>query len=109
MELRLPNPDRSITAYRLTGTPVPLERRSAAAFPRIAYAAAHVVADPLAVNDPWLAPAIDWDATLLAFTDRDKALAYRDQLARQLGLTDEVDLRGDDVSELVVVEVGVDA
>ena len=33
------------------------------AFNRIAYAAAHVVADPLADNDPWLTPAIDWDAT----------------------------------------------
>ena len=31
---------------------------------RVAYAAAHVVADPLAPGDPWLAPAIDWDATL---------------------------------------------
>ncbi|HAN60555.1 MAG TPA: dihydrodipicolinate synthase family protein, partial [Gammaproteobacteria bacterium] len=29
-------------------------------FCRIAYAAAHVVADPLAANDPWLTPAIDW-------------------------------------------------
>ena len=33
-------------------------------FSRIAYAAAHVVADPLASNDPWLTPAIDWDTTL---------------------------------------------
>jgi len=34
------------------------------AFPRIAYAAAHVVADPRAMRDPWLTPAIDWEATL---------------------------------------------
>src|ERR1700733_1603508 len=33
-------------------------------FDRIALAAAHVVADPLADVDPWLAPAIDWDATI---------------------------------------------
>src|SRR5262245_55975227 len=33
-------------------------------FNRIAYAAAHVVADPLADNDPWLIPAIDWDRTI---------------------------------------------
>ena len=33
-------------------------------FDRIALAAAHVVADPLADNDPWLKPAIDWDATI---------------------------------------------
>ncbi len=31
---------------------------------RVAYAAAHVVADPLADVDPWLTPAIDWEATL---------------------------------------------
>ncbi|MGV3490423.1 MAG: dihydrodipicolinate synthase family protein [Devosia sp.] len=63
-ELLLPNPDRSITSYRLTGTPIPFERHAAADFPRIAYAAAHVVADPLASNDPWLTPAIDWETTL---------------------------------------------
>ena len=33
-------------------------------FNRIAYAAAHVVADPLADSDPWLDAAIDWDATI---------------------------------------------
>ncbi|MCB1402773.1 MAG: DUF993 family protein, partial [Rhodobacteraceae bacterium] len=44
----------AIVPYELTGTPVPLARREAAAFPRIAYGAAHVVADPLADNDPWL-------------------------------------------------------
>ncbi|PWC28591.1 dihydrodipicolinate synthase family protein [Teichococcus aestuarii] len=33
-------------------------------FPRIALAAAHVVADPLAEQDPWLDVAIDWDRTI---------------------------------------------
>ncbi len=33
-------------------------------FTRIAYAAAHVVADPLSAKEPWLDAAIDWDATL---------------------------------------------
>lgn len=33
-------------------------------FSRIAFGAAHVVADPLADNDPWLKPAIDWDRTI---------------------------------------------
>jgi hypothetical protein len=33
-------------------------------FNRIAYAAAHVVADPLSDSDPWLRTAIDWDATI---------------------------------------------
>jgi hypothetical protein len=68
-EINLPNPDRTITAYRLSGIPIPFEKHSAAEFPRIAYAAAHVVADPLASNDPWLSPAIDWDTTL-AFRHR---------------------------------------
>jgi hypothetical protein len=33
-------------------------------FNRIAYAAAHVVADPLADGDPWLDAAIDWERTV---------------------------------------------
>lgn len=33
-------------------------------FNRVAFAAAHVVADPLADHDPWLQPAIDWDRTI---------------------------------------------
>ena len=33
-------------------------------FNRIAYAAAHVVADPLSAKEPWLDAAIDWDATI---------------------------------------------
>jgi hypothetical protein len=33
-------------------------------FTRVAYAAAHVVADPRSTQEPWLDAAIDWDATL---------------------------------------------
>jgi len=33
-------------------------------FTRIAYAAAHVVADPRSSKEPWLEAAIDWDATI---------------------------------------------
>jgi hypothetical protein len=33
-------------------------------FNRIAFSAAHVVADPLADVDPWLQPAVDWDSTI---------------------------------------------
>lgn len=62
--INLPNPDRSITPYTLTGTPIPFVKHKASDFNRIAYSAAHVVADPLANNDPWLTPAIDWDTTL---------------------------------------------
>jgi len=62
--INLPNPDRSITPYALTGEPIAFVKHKASDFNRIAYAAAHVVADPLANNDPWLTPAIDWDTTL---------------------------------------------
>ncbi|WP_075214228.1 dihydrodipicolinate synthase family protein [Mongoliimonas terrestris] len=67
--VRLPTADRTVEIYTLTGRPPALARRKAADFPRIAYAAAHVVADPLAAYDPWLEPAIDWDRTL-AFRHR---------------------------------------
>ena len=33
-------------------------------YPRVAYAAAHVVADALAEQDPWLDAKIDWDRTI---------------------------------------------
>lgn len=69
LPIRLPTGDRRIESYRLSGTPIPLARRRAADFPRVVYAAGHVVADPLADNDPWLAPAIDWERTL-AFRHR---------------------------------------
>ena len=62
--INLPNADRRIASYTLTGEPIPFVRHKATDFSRIAYAAAHVVADPLASNDPWLTPAIDWDTTL---------------------------------------------
>lgn len=42
---------------------------------RTAYAAAHVVADPLADNDPWVDNAIDWDRTL-AFRDHLWSLGF---------------------------------
>ena len=53
------------------GKLAPYTTRPARAFPaaktpfnRIAYAAAHVVADPMADADPWLDVAIDWDGTI---------------------------------------------
>ncbi|NRP72405.1 hypothetical protein ILFOPFJJ_03303 [Ensifer psoraleae] len=58
-----------LARYELVGRPVPLQKRAPADFPRVAFAAAHVVADPLADNDPWLTPAIDWERTL-AFRHR---------------------------------------
>lgn len=61
--LTLPHQDGSLEHYRLTGTPI--ERpQTPPTFNRIAYAAAHVVSDPLRDLDPWGNPAIDWEATL---------------------------------------------
>lgn len=62
--VNLPNPDGSVSAYEIKNAPVDTAKRKASGFNRIAYAAAHVVADPFADNDPWLTPAIDWDRTL---------------------------------------------
>ncbi len=67
--LLLPTLEHTLETYSTIGLPIPLARRSAADFPRIVYAAAHVVCDPLADNDPWLTPAIDWERTL-AFRHR---------------------------------------
>jgi hypothetical protein len=39
-------------------------RKPVGPFTRVAYAAAHVVADPLSAKEPWLEAAIDWDATI---------------------------------------------
>jgi hypothetical protein len=61
-EIVLPNADGTLARYRVSGTALPPPQ--AGAFPRVAYAAAHVVADPLRMSDPWHRPAIDWDATL---------------------------------------------
>ncbi|HEY2136451.1 MAG TPA: dihydrodipicolinate synthase family protein [Xanthobacteraceae bacterium] len=66
--LSLPTKDRRFESY-VTGEPIVLPKKGTApAFNRIAYAATHVVADPLADVDPWLEAAIDWDKTI-AFRD----------------------------------------
>ncbi|MBM3568651.1 MAG: dihydrodipicolinate synthase family protein [Alphaproteobacteria bacterium] len=61
--LTLPLPGGRTERY-LPGAPRAFKPRANRPFNRIAYAAAHVVADPLAEHDPWLEPAIDWEATL---------------------------------------------
>jgi hypothetical protein len=80
-ELVLPRADGRLAPYRMIGQPVP-----AAAGPparsRVAYAAAHVVADPLADNTPGRPARLDWDATL----------AFRHHLWRHgLGVADAMD------------------
>ncbi len=48
----------------VTLSEAPTASSGSTAWPRTIYAAAHVVADPLAEADPWLDCAIDWDRTL---------------------------------------------
>ncbi len=61
--LNLLSAEGPVGPYSMCGTPVvpPSGRRD---FNRVAYSAAHVVADPRAAIDPWLQCAVDWDATL---------------------------------------------
>jgi hypothetical protein len=58
----LPAADGKLEPYQVR-EPQSFER-PAKAFTRRALAAAHVVADPLSSKEPWLEPAIDWDATM---------------------------------------------
>ncbi|WUI03589.1 dihydrodipicolinate synthase family protein [Spirillospora sp. NBC_00431] len=54
----------ALERYSPRGASRPLPGRRDAPRTRRAYAAAHVVADPLGTADPVLDPAVDWDATL---------------------------------------------
>jgi hypothetical protein len=67
--IKLPTAIGHLAEYRLQEA-VDLPLASAGPFNRVAYAAAHVVADPLADVDPWLDVAIDWERTI----------AYREHL-----------------------------
>lgn len=61
--LTLPTADGGVERYTLS-QPRDFPPVNGTPLPRVAYAAVHVVRDPLADNDPWLDEAIDWDATL---------------------------------------------
>ncbi|MCK0149322.1 dihydrodipicolinate synthase family protein [Marivita sp. S6314] len=62
--LKLPTDDGQIVPYSLTGDPL-VPRAPKGVLTRTAFAAAHVVSDPLRERDPWNSrPAVDWDATL---------------------------------------------
>jgi len=61
--LRLPTEDGRLMPYA-TAAPRFFPKRSGRPFTRLAFAAAHVVADPLSRKDPWLEPAIDWERTI---------------------------------------------
>ena len=63
LSIKLPQSGGRLEHFRLS-VPRNFPRKSTGAFNRIAYSAAHVVADPLAAIDPWQGCAIDWDATI---------------------------------------------
>ena len=82
MQITLPTDQGLLAPYTLHGpgnfAPAPAGTR----FNRIAYSAAHVVADARAAIDPWSQAAIDWDTTI----------AYRQHLWRLgLGVAEAMD------------------
>jgi Protein of unknown function (DUF993) len=63
LALTLPTADRGLETYRLAASRV-FPASVQGTLNRVAFSAAHVVADPLADVDPWLSAAIDWDRTI---------------------------------------------
>ena len=62
--LTLPTDAGALRPYRLTGVPL-TPRAPKVALTRTAFAAAHVVSDPVRERNPWdTRPAVDWEATL---------------------------------------------
>lgn len=81
LALQLLTTDGALQEYRLS-LRQPWTAPAKPAFNRIAYSAAHVVADPRAAVDPWLEAAVDWDATI----------AYRRRLwSMGLGVAEAMD------------------
>lgn len=79
--VRLPTASGAIETYRLS-VPRQFPEKVTGPLNRVALAAAHMVANPLADNDPWLTNAIDWDRTM----------AYRDYLwGLGLGVAEAMD------------------
>jgi hypothetical protein len=64
MQITLPTPSGGLAPYTLRGPGAFTPAAPGTTLNRIAYSAAHVVADPRAAIDPWLQCAVDWDATI---------------------------------------------
>jgi hypothetical protein len=80
--ISLPQADGRLARYTLRGHGSFEPAAPGTKLSRIAYSAAHVVADPRAANDPWLDCAIDWDTTI----------AYRRRLwSMGLGVAEAMD------------------
>jgi len=81
LTVQLPNLAGALQTHALHGT-TPPRPTPGVKFNRIAYSAAHVVAQPLAAIDPWLQCAVDWEATI----------AYRQHLwSLGLGVAEAMD------------------
>jgi hypothetical protein len=79
--LLLPAIDGVLRTFTLS-QPKGYPQKAQGAFNRVAYSAAHVVADPLSPADPWVTAAIDWDTTI----------AYRQRLwSLGLGVAEAMD------------------
>ncbi|MBX9588917.1 MAG: dihydrodipicolinate synthase family protein [Hyphomonadaceae bacterium] len=63
LKINLPTEDGRVEAFALSA-PCAFPTKATAAFNRIAFSAAHVVADARAANDPWTDCALDWDTTI---------------------------------------------
>ena len=62
--MRLPTYAGTIEDYALQGDPL-IPRMPKRPFSRTAFAAAHIVSDPLKERDPWVGrPSVDWENTL---------------------------------------------
>jgi len=82
MQITLPTAEGRLAAYTLRESARIQPAPPGTGFNRIAYSAAHVVADPRAAIDPWLQCAVDWDATI----------AYRQRLwTMGLGVAEAMD------------------
>ena len=105
MKITLPAADGTLAPYTLKGPGRFTPARPGQPLTRIAYSAAHVVADPVAAADPWLQCAVDWDATI----------AYRQRLwSLGLGVAEAMDTaqRGmglDWPTSLELIRRGLDA
>jgi hypothetical protein len=63
LSVTLPTTDRGTERFELRA-PHAFPTQQKGPFNRVAFAAAHVVADPLADADPWLDARVDWDRTI---------------------------------------------
>ena len=63
LQIKLPTADRRMEPYALSA-PRDFPAQQTQAFNRVAFAAAHVVPDPLSTKDPWVDAGVDWDRTI---------------------------------------------